>query len=241
MGPLMATAKLVIGNTRQAFRLSVLEALRLEVDGLMVPIEGGALDGVEVVSKGTLVEAIERIKYSKLPPIDVTSAEVKTPAEVYVDAVCPRCRLTGRILANISSELLVTTTHSELRLKAKAKAHTHICGQLALATDDGNGQTEFGLEDIVGPDDALTDEERDDVGIPPDGISATSDVEEGPDALPGPDTDVEPVNEAEARHERLLHDLPTPAPLTCKGSNHVPGHSPDCPESPDYDPDLLPF
>lgn len=41
--------------------------------------------------------------------------------------------------------------------------------------------------------------------------------------------DDEPVNEAEARHERLLHDLPASEPLTCKGSNHVPGHSQDCP------------
>lgn len=142
-----------ITNTRGALRLSVLEAVRAEADPLFAlhehelsqEHESSHLD-VDFLSRGQLNEAIERVKRSDLPPIDVMSAEVKTPAEVFVDAICPECNLPTRILVILSAVLETTrAAGSTIKLKAKAKGRTHVHNQLALEVDD-HGQTELGLD-----------------------------------------------------------------------------------------------
>lgn len=159
------TAESIV-NTRGALRLSVLEAVRAEADPLFaahtVPLE---LDGdglvSEFISRGQLGEALERVKRSDLPPIDVGSAEVKTPAEVFVDAICPECNLPTRILVILSTVLETTReAGSTIKLKAKAKGRTHVHHQLALEVDEA--QTELGLdqgEELDAEDEGLLPDE----------------------------------------------------------------------------------
>jgi hypothetical protein len=175
-------------NTRGAFRLSVIEAIRGEIEALLVPIEGGPLDGVAVVSKGSVTEALERVKVSALPPIDITSAEVKTPADVYVDTICPECNVPTRILVQLSAVLETTReAGSTIKLKARAKGKTHVHHQLPLDMEAAHGQESFDLEDIVKPEDELTDEERGAGEIQPE--PDAGDVEAAPNAEIDPDHD----------------------------------------------------
>lgn len=145
-------------NTRGAFRLAILEAVRDEATALAQPIEGGVLDGLKVISLGTLTEALERVKGTTLPPVDGQTAEVRTPAEITVEAICPKCGIPGRMTAKIGTELVVALDGAELRLKTAVKARTHVCGQMELPEEPSVDQLE--LSDIVRPEDALTDEER---------------------------------------------------------------------------------
>lgn len=154
------TDQTTIINTRKGWRLATLEQVRDEASSLFQPIEGGALDGIEVISRGHLADAIERVKTSPLPAIDETSAEVKTPADVYIDAICPECNLPTKILVQVSTVLETTReAGSVIKVKAKAKAKTHVHNQLSLEKADDSQQS-FDLGDIVSEDDALTDEER---------------------------------------------------------------------------------
>jgi hypothetical protein len=193
-----------VANTRGAFRLSVIESVRTEIAELLTPIEGGDLDGIEVVSAGEVTEALERVKTSPLPKVDDQTAEVRTPADVYVDTICPECNLPTRILVQLSSVLETTReTGSTIKLKAKAKGKTHVHHQLSLDVDKAAGQESFGLEDIVQPGDELTDEER----AAGDGEIATDEPEpnagdvdlgEGaPNAEPDPDADDGPTPDGE--------------------------------------------
>lgn len=143
-----------IVNTRGALRLSVLEAVRAEADPLFATIEGEPGLVSEFISRGSFTEALERVKRSDLPPIDTGSAEVRTPAEVFVDAICPECNLPTRILVALTTVLETTReAGSTIKLKAKAKGRTHVHNQLALEVDDG--QAELGLDqgEDLDPDD----------------------------------------------------------------------------------------
>src|SRR3954463_9589540 len=91
-----------IVNTRKAVRLAILDAVRQEADPLFQGVDG--VTG-EFISRGTLTEALERVKASPLPSIDASSAEVVTPADIYVDAICPDCQLPTRILIQLSAVL----------------------------------------------------------------------------------------------------------------------------------------
>lgn len=164
------TAEITV-NTRGAQRLATLEAVRVELDRMLTPIEGGALDGIEVVSKGEIAQAILNVKAQTLPPIDTGTAEVRTPADVYVDAICPECDLPTRVLVQLSAVLETTReAGSTIKLKAKAKSRGHVHHQLALEEADPD-QQDFGLEDIVRPEGQLSDDERDEPG---DGDTAIS-------------------------------------------------------------------
>ena len=130
-----------IANTRGA----VLEAVRAAADPLFAAITGADENIIgEFISRGTLNEVLARVKASDLPPIDVHSAEVKTPADVFVDAICPECQLPTRIQIQLEAVLETSRFETNIKLKAKAKARTHVHNQLALEVDDG--QEELGLD-----------------------------------------------------------------------------------------------
>jgi hypothetical protein len=144
------TDQVTIVNNRASFRLSVIEAIRQAADELAQPLEQGSivgpdLAGIPILSRGVLGEVLNRVKASPLPAIDLTSAEVKTPADVYVDVICPECDLPTRILVQLTAVLETTReAGSTMKLKAKAKAKTHVHHQLSLEVDDGQG--ELGLD-----------------------------------------------------------------------------------------------
>jgi hypothetical protein len=152
-------AEAPIADIRSSLRTHVLEDLARRVDEQAVAIEGGPLDGIRVVSMGTFTEIANEIQMTPLPPVDGFTAEVSTPATVLVAAYCPKCGVPATIPVLIDSELRVDSSGSEVRVKAKAKARLHVCGQLTLDAV-ADGQLAFEIEDIVNPEDALTEEEQ---------------------------------------------------------------------------------
>lgn len=89
-------------------------------------------DGVPVVTRKRLDQAINAIFSQPIPAPSETTVEVTTPATVLVSAVCPRCGIAQLIGMSVHPELLIDDEGSELRVKSKAKGRTHLCGQLPL-------------------------------------------------------------------------------------------------------------
>lgn len=135
-------------TTRESLRRAVLGDLVDRCTAAAVSIEGGALDGIEVVSLGTLRAQVTNALDDDLPPPTERRAEVTTPAIVLVSAICPECQLPVEIIVGLSPQLTVDNDGAEIAVKAKSKARVHVCGQLALRVV--GDQESFELEDIIG-------------------------------------------------------------------------------------------
>jgi hypothetical protein len=174
-------------NTRAALRAALRDGLEDKLELLTQKVPSGEWEGVPVVTGKDLVDVIAEVFGGEMPPPDGQSAEVRTPATVYVSADCPRCHIPGIIPLTITPELRVEPTSSELRLHAKAKARLHMCGQTVLPVEpEVEGQTAaFDIDDIVGEPDAddmlTTDRDVDEESdiVEPDG--------EGPVATAAPE------------------------------------------------------
>jgi phage FluMu protein Com len=121
-----------IQNTRRGALEFVKEALHDRLEPQFVTLVGGDHDGAKVVSLDGVKHAIAMAFATELPQHDVQSAEVVTPSIIFVDVRCPRCREVGRITATLTAELRVTSTDSELHIKAKASKVGHTCGQMTV-------------------------------------------------------------------------------------------------------------
>jgi hypothetical protein len=144
-----------ITNTREALRRDLVDGLRAKAAEKMTEIESGPLEGIEVISAGHLSDALDELLAEPLRPPSEQSAEVVTPAVALVWAMCPRCHLPATISLQIEPELRVDAQGSEIRLRAKAKAKTHVCGQTVLDVKTTDGQEAFELENIVRPEGAV--------------------------------------------------------------------------------------
>jgi len=118
--------------TRTAAIQFVEERFREELEARVVTLVGGDHDGAKVVSEEDTRHAAYAAFHELLPPTDVRSAEVVTPAIVFVDVVCPRCKESARVTAALTAELRVSTSEGELHIKAKASKSSHTCGQLTV-------------------------------------------------------------------------------------------------------------
>lgn len=121
-----------IAATRAGAIAYVEERLREELEARVITLVGGDHDGAKVVSEEDVRRAAFAAFHAILPPTDVRTAEVVTPAVVFVDVVCPRCKEAARVTAAITAELRVSTSESELHIKAKASKAAHTCGQLTV-------------------------------------------------------------------------------------------------------------
>ena len=108
---------------------------------------------VQVLTRRALIDLVNDVFEVPLPPPSAHHAEVSTPATIIVAAECPKCGIAHPISVKITPELLVDPDGSELRIKAKAKGRTHVCGQLALPDEapEADGQQAFGLTDAPVP------------------------------------------------------------------------------------------
>ena len=136
-------------TSREAVRRAVLDDIVGRCQLAAVAMEGGPLDGIEVVTLGTLRDQVSAALLIDLPPASEKYAEVTTPAHVVVSAVCPECRLPVDIGVKLAPRLTVEGNTTELSVKAKSKAVNHMHGQQPLNVPDG--QEDFGLDDIAGP------------------------------------------------------------------------------------------
>lgn len=135
-------------TTRDAVRRATLDDIVGRCLIAAVAIEGGPLDGIEVVSLGTLRDQVTAALLVDLPPASDRYAEVTTPAHITVDAVCPECHLPVSIGVKLAPRLTVEGNSTELSIKAKSKAVAHMHGQQPLNVPEG--QEDFGLDDIAG-------------------------------------------------------------------------------------------
>lgn len=135
-------------TTREAVRRASLHSLVDRCEKAATPIEGGPLDGISVVSIGTLKEQVRDELEERLGPPSEKFAEVTTPATVNVSALCPECDLPVLIVVSLLPTLTVDDGGAELSVKAKSKARVHVHGQLSLP-EEAEGQ--MTIEDMVGP------------------------------------------------------------------------------------------
>jgi hypothetical protein len=138
-------------GSRAELLLAYREALTTLLTDATKDVPSGEWEGVPVVTAKDANEALDAVFAQRIPIPPETTAEVHTPATIYVSAICPKCSLPSTITLEVGARLMVENTVSgELQLKAKAKARTHVCGQLSLPDRSDENQQSFELTDIVG-------------------------------------------------------------------------------------------
>lgn len=134
-------------TTREAVRRAALEDIIARCELASTSIEGGELDGVKVVSMGTLRDQVTGSLLVQLPPPSERHAEVSTPATVTVSAFCPECKLPVKIVVILTPELVVDASGAEIKIKAKAKKSPHQHNQLSIDSTEADGQV--GMDELV--------------------------------------------------------------------------------------------
>jgi hypothetical protein len=236
-------------ETRSQFRRDLITRLDELLIAAEHTVEGGPEDGVTVVTHKAWAEVLRAIAFAPLPAIDRHYAEVVTGANVTVWCVCPRCGIPAPILMHIDPELRVDTSSAELRLKAKAKPRSHLCGQLTIPAPgpEVEGQESLNLEEMIGPrcGKPIGGEEADEFCHLPEGhqgecapAPAEEILEESPaeDATPAealaktPEQAAADVARKRSRRRNgtapaadIADDDLLPGELRCEGSNHMPG------------------
>lgn len=113
--------------------------VRIALEERLIPVEGGPLDGIRVITEGNLAEALAAVE---MPPIDEHAADLATPATVYLSALCHICGQRAIVDIGLESKTLVDDKRRVLSAKVDAGSVVHICGQMTLPTGDGD-QTAF--------------------------------------------------------------------------------------------------
>ena len=135
-------------ETMKAYR----DTLRRRVDqathAALEPVPGGEWDGMEVLRRKVLEEIIHDFAAADPEPLP-TSAEVRTPGRVFVEAICPICAIPARVLVEIHAELVVDEDGRTIKAKASSKSSSHVCGQLPL--EPGEDADQMSLSELVGP------------------------------------------------------------------------------------------
>jgi len=139
----------VMWETRDRFRGELIGQLREGLESAAHKVEGGSEDGVTVVTDRGWRAALNRIEGQRLPPIDHHYAEVLTGAIITVWAKCPRCGIANSIAMSVDPVLTIDTHTAELKLKAKAKPRSHVCGQLTLMESGAQATLEVEVESLA--------------------------------------------------------------------------------------------
>ena len=78
-----------------------------------------------------------------------TQAEITTPALVEVLATCPNCSERAAMSLHVSASVEIEDEGSSLKLKAKSKKLSHVCGQIPLPlTAPGQTTIEEAAEEV---------------------------------------------------------------------------------------------
>lgn len=110
-------------------RDETIRIVRDRLERVLQPVDDDeAWHGVNVITDKDLQAALAL----DLPPTSIFSAAARTPAFVYVSAVCPVCSVVSEIDLEVSAKLEVEGQSRKLKLKAKATAKPHQCGQQRL-------------------------------------------------------------------------------------------------------------
>ena len=112
------------------------DAVRDALVARLAAIEGGPLDGTKVLSELDIGLAFAEVPF---PPADESTAELVTPATVYLDARCHICGEVARVVVGLESKTTVDDKTRKVAAKVDAGSVDHICGQLPLPVDAGEG------------------------------------------------------------------------------------------------------
>ena len=112
-------------------RRSVVDVLRRRLEAVLQPVDDDdAWHGVYAITRKELTAVLMQ----DLPDASETSAAVRTPAFIYVDAVCGRCHIATSMLLNVSPELRTDSAGaSTMHLKAKSASMPHVCYQTRIS------------------------------------------------------------------------------------------------------------
>jgi len=116
--------------------------LKAELESRLIPIEGGPMDGVRMLTAADLGLAFEA---ALMPPVDTHVAELLTPATVYLDALCHICGERARVAVGLESKTTVDDKRRVIAAKVDAGSVNHLCGQLPLnvTPDEPDGQMDW--------------------------------------------------------------------------------------------------
>jgi hypothetical protein len=132
------------------YRRDVHEALA----AAMVPIEGGPLDGVLMLSADSASRVLAAVP---VPPPDESEAELTEPATVHLRATCHvhGCGMTIPITGTIESYTKSRAKGGIAGMLLISSPVVHVCGQtvLPLTSPEAAGQTEaWDITGLTGPD-----------------------------------------------------------------------------------------
>ena len=110
------------------------DSIRLALVDRLEPVVGGALDGTLVLTEWDIAAAFSAVT---IPPADESTAELTTPATVYLDARCHICGEVARVVVGLESKTVVDDKTRKVAAKVDAGSVDHVCGQLPLPVDVG--------------------------------------------------------------------------------------------------------
>jgi hypothetical protein len=150
-------------------RDAVVTIVRDRLERMLQPVDDDPVwHGVNVITAKDLNAAAAE----DLPPASIFAASVRTPAYIYVDAVCPVCGIAGEILLTVDAKLVAVGGSRKLQLAAKATALPHVCGQKRLElggpSRPAKGQTSLDLGDEDDVNEGGLDPDVDDGTSPSD-------------------------------------------------------------------------
>jgi len=172
------------GDPRQA----AVDIVRERLDRVLQPVdEDEVWHGVNVVTRKDLNEVLAL----DLPPASIFAASVRTPAFVYVDAICPVCGIAGEITVELGVKLIAVQSSRKLQLTAKASPLPHQCGQMRIRDVTptypvANGQlTMDQVADVLQDEEAVDVDSDDGTSSQDDDVDLRPQGEVNPDELQG--------------------------------------------------------
>lgn len=126
-------------------RDAVVTIVRDRLERMLQPVDDDPVwHGVNVITaKGLGLATAE-----PLPPASIFAASVRTPAYIYVDAVCPVCNIASEVSLEIGVRLIVEGHSRKLKLTAKAADKPHRCGQQRLEDLSPTSPAQMSLDDV---------------------------------------------------------------------------------------------
>lgn len=153
-----AGAEAQVLTDRELDRVTIAELVK----GSVETVEGGNMDGVEVLRLATVLEILAT---APRLPASAYAAELSTDKEtegrVLVWVFCPRCGIGQPISAFVGGRLTTQGDVNELKPVFRVKARTHLCDQTPLPLDESvAGQVKaWDIKDITGDAPGEGDEE----------------------------------------------------------------------------------
>jgi hypothetical protein len=168
-----------MGTETRNMQRDAVEQLRQDLALRFEDVEGGAWDGIAVLTRKAMDETFAL--FEPTPP-SAHVAAVVTPATLFVDAACPLCGHVVLAAVQLHARLTAEGSARQVQVKGKSAPVGHVCGQTVLAVGpDEVGTEPFDIDDLTG----TTEADDDDSGDADASLDAVSEPDDEP--CPWPD------------------------------------------------------